>query len=105
MNAERLWPVFKEVALPELQKLMCFDPKIMTLRQCRKCNTRNPKQRCQACLIPYCDQKCQLRDWPEHKKECKAIASVRGLQLSDQTGPCNIFMEALYCSTQRYSDK
>jgi len=30
------------------------------------------------CGIPfYCDRKCQLRDWPDHKKVCEAAAKKR----------------------------
>lgn len=93
-KTERLEVIFREIE-PELQKqLGCFDPKILETRQCLQCNARRPKRRCRVCLVPYCDEKCQSLDWPTHRALCKAIASVRGLQLNDQSGPCNLFFAA-----------
>ena len=44
------------------------DPTVF--EQCGYCLASNARMRCLACLRSYCDRKCQLNDWPNHKYVC-----------------------------------
>ncbi len=41
------------------------------LHKCIVCY-KNADQRCQRCkAVSYCGRECQIKDWPQHKKNCK----------------------------------
>lgn len=48
-------------------------------RNCKSLQTEGAKllccSRCRA--VRYCDEKCQLEDWPTHKRECKSLKIAR----------------------------
>jgi len=49
---------------------------------CNSCGKQAPKWRCSVCHITrYCDDQCQLGDWPEHKPHCKGIEVLDFFQL------------------------
>lgn len=60
----------------ELSK-RCVDepPPLIELKSCQYCGSLHGKMRgfgkCQKCLVArYCDEACQLADWPVHKLTC-----------------------------------
>ena len=41
---------------------------------CKVCGGDDDNKRCMGCyMVWYCGEKCQVGDWPAHKKDCKVI--------------------------------
>lgn len=48
-----------------------------TKPECYQCNTPDPKLRCSRCkAIWYCNERCQVEDWPDHKSRCLSFEEV-----------------------------
>jgi hypothetical protein len=44
----------------------CFSSSQKDLKLCSRCK-----------IVSYCSRKCQVKDWPDHKKHCKVLAELR----------------------------
>lgn len=46
-----------------------------TMVKCSACGAEEATSKCSNCLsVSYCDRKCQLNHWENHKKQCSALA-------------------------------
>ena len=52
---------------------------------CRAAATKKPLSKCSKCkVVHYCCKKCQVDDWPMHKKMCKGLKEVLESHAEDQ---------------------
>ena len=65
--------------------------KMVEAANCRHCFLTGgaalgiPMLKCSRCGTAYCSKDCQVKDWPEHKKQCKIWAEVKNLNPNTKT--------------------
>ena len=72
-NADKYLRLIKEIRKTKMTCGCCNKKRIVSIKNRKKTANASPHKKCGRCLtIFYCSKKCQVRDWPRHRKICSA---------------------------------
>ena len=87
------WPEHKKVCTDAMKLQSCDTSKHTSsdhLLKCAFCKKLSDNlKNCSRCgKVQYCDQDCQMRHWPEHKKVCVESVSLKFNEFSQKCAYC-----------------